>query len=151
MFACHSRQQQALNTLSSIANQTANLPLAMRFFRTFARLSPRLALRVNNLESVWEELVDGVFYTEIWSANGIVMLYLSNGSRDQKQAKVLLLPKSLSKMVWWTRDHVKSVSCHGDVRVWDTESPTIRSSCCFRWSDDNQVTFPLIRFLVCYK
>ena len=116
MFACDSRQQQALNTLSSIANQTANLPLAMRFFRKFARLSPRLALRVINLESVWEELVDGVFYTEIWSANGIVMLYLSNGSRDQKQAKVLLLPKSLSMMVWWTRDHVKSVSCHGDVK-----------------------------------
>ena len=63
MFACDSRQQRALNTLSS--NQTANLPLAMRFFRTFARLSPRLALRVNNLESLWEELVDGVFYTEI--------------------------------------------------------------------------------------
>ena len=54
------------------------------------------------------------------------MLYLSNGSRDQKQAKVLLLPNSLSKMVRRTRDHVKSVSCHGDVRVWDTEIQSAR-------------------------
>ena len=84
-------------------------------FATFARSSPREAMLVNNLESLWEELVDGVFYTEIWSANGSIMLYLSNGLRDQKQAKILLLPKSLSKTVWWTRYHGKSVSCHGDV------------------------------------
>ena len=76
----------------------------------FARLSPRLALRVNNLERLWEELVDGVFYTQIWSANGNVMLYLSNGSRDQKQAKVLIVPKRLSKMAWWT------VPCRRDLK-----------------------------------
>ena len=120
---------------------------ATRFFWTFAPLSPHLALLVNNLERLWEELFDSVFYTEIWSANGNIMLYLSNGSRDQKQAKVLLLPKSLSKMVWWTRDHVKSVSCLGDVENVESlgyrESRTFRSSCCFRSSDDNQVTFPL--------
>ena len=38
--------------------------LSSRLFWTFARLSPRSALLVNNLESLWEELVDGVFYTE---------------------------------------------------------------------------------------
>ena len=46
----------------SIADQTVSLRLAMRFMRffwTFARLSPRLVLRLNNLESLWGELVGG--------------------------------------------------------------------------------------------
>ena len=111
------RMRRRFSALSLWQTLWHPLALPLAFFWIFARLSPRLALQVNDLEpdepeldSLRQESVDGVFVTEICIDIGNSMLNLR-----QKQAKVLLSPKTWTKMVWWTRDHVKSVWCHGDV------------------------------------
>ena len=136
-------------SLRAIANQTATASLRLNI----RALEPALRTAGQWLGKASRSPSRRISERRFWSANGNIMLYLSNGWRDQKQAKVLLFPKSLSKMVWWTRARKISVMSWRWQKCgeFDTASRTIRSSCCFRWSDDNQVTFPLIHFLVCYK